>query len=469
MKHRLSLTIRLLIFVLCIATIICIIGYALRNRYLPLTYQPEHCRESEEPLDNPYRGFYHLYGYTLSEKSPEDAQNWSQQILARDYEQLVLLQINMKNYPDSDLSENALNQLDLLLKEFTSAGKQLILRFIYDWDGNGLTSEPQTREQISVHMTQTAEIVNKYKSHIFLLQGISTGNYGEMHHTNYSSEEDITFLMNHLASVMDSDIFLSVRTPAHLRGILKSFEPLADAAPYDGTLAARLGLYNDGMLGSVYDLGTYDDTSYLDSEDYLEAGTREEELAFQNILCQFVPNGGETVVDNPYNDIENAIGDLNTMHVSYLSRDHDGAVLDKWLASTYEGINGLDYIEAHLGYRYVLTDSGITFDALLDNTAVLHFSVQNTGFAPAYRRFDSVMTLTDTTSGLTTSFPVSFDNRTLQSGETATLTLDLPVRTLEAGTYELAFSMTDSSTSLPIYFANEGAGTNIKLGTLTIP
>ena len=48
---------------------------------------------------------------------------------------------------------------------------------------------------------------------------------------------------------------------------------------------------------------------------------REEELAFQDVLCSSVPSGGEVIVDNPYNDLENAIADLKTMHVSYLNED----------------------------------------------------------------------------------------------------------------------------------------------------
>ena len=46
-----------------------------------------------------------------------------------------------------------------------------------------------------------------------------------------------------------------------------------------------------------------------------EAGTdqawnRMEELAFQEKLCSRVPNGGEVIIDNEYNDLECAIADL---------------------------------------------------------------------------------------------------------------------------------------------------------------
>ena len=107
------------------------------------------------------------------------------------------------------------------------------------------------------------------------------------------------------------------------------------------------------MLGSVYDLGTYDDTPLTSASEFNEQGTRSEELLFQNKLCQYVPNGGEVTVNNEYNDLENAIADLATMHVSYLNGEHDPEVLSKWKNSVYtgsdifSGVNGFDYMSAH--------------------------------------------------------------------------------------------------------------------------
>ena len=64
---------------------------------------------------------------------------------------------------------------------------------------------------------------------------------------------------------------------------------------------------------------------------------------------------GEVIVDNPYNNLENAIADLKTMHVSYLNEDYDRNVLDKWAATVvntddcYDGMDGWSYVERHLG------------------------------------------------------------------------------------------------------------------------
>ena len=42
---------------------------------------------------------------------------------------LVLLEINLKNYANTDISSSAQQQLDTILTQYTSAKKQIILRF----------------------------------------------------------------------------------------------------------------------------------------------------------------------------------------------------------------------------------------------------------------------------------------------------------------------------------------------------
>lgn len=104
------------------------------------------------------------------------------------------------------------------------------------------------------------------------------------------------------------------------------------------------------MLGTANDTGTYGDTP-ASADAYRSAWVREDELDFQNRLCNFVPNGGEVILDNPFNDFDHALSDLSRMHVSYLNSEHDLVVLDKWKNSVYhdevsvfDGISGYDYI-----------------------------------------------------------------------------------------------------------------------------
>lgn len=427
-------------------------------------YEAAAMTENSEILNNPYCGFYHLYGYLLSEEGRKPARQWCENMLANDSQSILLLQINLRQYSNKSISSFALDQLDTILSTFSGADRQLIVRFLYDWDGNALQTEPASQDQILSHMKQVAPVVNRFSSHVFLLQGIFTGNCGEMNQTHYGDREHLSLFMETLASVTSPDIFLSVRTPQHLRTITGTRTPLDSSQAYTGTLPARLGLYNDGMLGDAYDCGTYDDTPFAGTSDPAEKGTRSEEIQFQNQLCLYVPNGGEAVLDNPYNDLDRAIQDLRQMHVSYLSADHEASVLDKWKASQYQGTSGdpfdgnsgYDYIAAHLGYRYVVRDSWVTGTKGFRPRPILHITLENTGFSPAYRPFDTKIFLQNTDSGEKISLPADFDNRTLLPDKPQTLSLPIDIKSVPEGIWQLSLSMTDQATGISIQFANGG-------------
>ncbi|MCM1044800.1 MAG: DUF4832 domain-containing protein [Candidatus Gastranaerophilales bacterium] len=440
------------------------------------TYQSVSYVEGNVSLDNPYCGFYHMYGFALSEEDAATAADQCRQRIDFCDTQLMLIEINLKNYSNSDLSDAALAQLDAILSELYTAKKQVILRFLYDWDGRANKTEPASIDQILRHMDQTAPIVNKYADAILITQGTFAGNYGEMTSPHYGSTEHNRQLITHLASVTSPAIFLSVRTPAQLRGILDTKLPVTEENAFGSELAARLGLYNDGMLGSVFDLGTYDDTPFEDSDNPAKAGTRSEELAFQEYLCQYVPNGGEVVINNAYNDLENAIPDLRRMHITYLNIAYDSAVLNKWKDTIYQeddcfdGISGYDYINAHLGYRYVLSSSRLSWNKRDLSSASLSLTIWNTGFAPAYRLFEAALTLEETETGASQSLTVFLDNRTIRAGSKSTFSLPLDLSQFADGTYDIYFSLSDPYTGQTIGFANADipdAG-NIFLGTVTI-
>lgn len=452
------------------------IGSALYTHFGTPSYEPAIQKESAVSAANPYCGFYHLYGYQLSEDGIRPAREWASQVLANDDNSIVLLQINLLRYKEQQISDKALTQLDCIISSFADADKQIILRFLYDWDGNGLQSEPSSLEQVASHMDDVAPIVNAHKNYVFLLQGIFTGNCGEMNQTHYGSREDIRYLMEHLASVISPEIYLSVRTPSHLRTILGTSSPFTEVSPYDGSLSARLGLFNDGMFGNEFDCGTYDDTPLSETSDITQKGTRAEELSFQNNLCRYVPNGGEAVLANSYNDLDRAIPDLFQMHVSYLSCDHEASVLNKWKKSTYtgedsafSGVNGYEYIRSHLGYRLVVTASDVTFSGLFSSLIQVGVTLENRGFSPCYRPFETVLTARHE-NGDFYQFPISFDTRTLDSKQEKTLSVMLKRSDLPKGNYVLSLKMTDIATKTAISFANTSAQKKdgVPLGTLSI-
>lgn len=423
--------------------------------------------ETSESLSNPYMGWYTLLGARLSENGEPNYPNADN--YTKDEAGLILLEVNLNNYSETDLTDNALSQLDRLFSAWRETGCQLILRFLYDWDGKALETEPSAFSQILRHIEQVAPIVNKYTDIIYIMQGVFVGNHGEMHSTKYMSNENLITLAETLYSLIDPAIYLAVRTPAQLRTITKTKEPLSADEAFSGSLISRLSLFNDGMLGTVYDTGTYGDASKEEAEYYYK-WTRADEIEFQNQMCRYAPNGGEVVIDNTYNDIENAVADMSAMHVSYLNSAHDGSVLNKWKNSAYNGENGYDYITKHMGYRFMLIGSSISYEAPFGTEATLSLTIENLGFANCYKEFEVTVTAVSESGETAFSIMADTDTRFWDTDSETAISLSLPIRDIDAGTYRLYIQVYDPILEREILLANEGSHTEwgYSIGSLEI-
>lgn len=458
---------------LIIAVFLAVVGIFYFNSFRFPVYTSALYTESVEELDNPYIGWYQMYAYTLSDTETFDLKQLPEQESGPG---LILLQVNLRNYAQTTISSTGLQQLNDILDAWHSIGKQLIVRILYDWDGAAMETEPKSLSLILEHMSQTAEIINRHSDCIYILQGIFVGSWGEMHSSDYTNENDIFTLINHLSSVTDPDIFLAVRTPEQWRTIVKSSLPLTSEQAFDGSLAARLSLFNDGMLGSDTDFDTYAAPDTVISLSGLEKRPRQAELLFQNDLCRYVPNGGEVIVSNPYNDLSSAVPDLKSTHASYLNSKYDDAVLSKWRQDTYQGndsfhgMNGYDYISRHLGYRYVIRSSDFFFEDSRTEDATLSIVLENVGFSNSYKTFDVTLTLKSNISSQEFILPVRTDTRFWDTDSQIGLEIPLELRKLTRGTYNIFLSIDDPVSGYPIYLANTEAehGTSYFVGTLTL-
>lgn len=330
---------KILITVFCVLAILLIGGgtilyYYKTSHYITATLKQEVGQEIIGALNRPECGWYQLHAYYLRPDTPLSASDlYINKTDDNGYTyRLSLLEFNLAEYRNRELDETALGNIRQVFERFSNTESSVIVRFLYDWDGLGLEKEPDSISTILQHMKQTSEILNDFEDFIYTTQGIFVGSWAEMHHSKYLSSEDMTKLLVYYASVTSPSIYLAVRTPNHYRTILQEMEEHPERYSQYGVsienITARLGLFNDGMLGSASDTGTYQNTP--DTAARSEEKLRADELAFQKELCINVPNGGEVVIDNPYNDWKNAVSDLKTMHVSYLNQMYDDAVINKW-------------------------------------------------------------------------------------------------------------------------------------------
>ena len=466
---------KIIIILLLVFAMLCGAGSTgLRYFHYDVKMQPEKFTESAEKIKNPNRGFYYIYRFQIGE-NPEDYTKELADEMEEDTETtLSMAEINLQGYRTGSLSDAALFNIRNLFLAMKETDRKWIVRFLYDWDGQNQKKEPDNIEVIIGHMEQLGSILKENKDCIFTMQGLFIGNWGEMHGTKFADTASMKKLAAKLAESTDSSTYLAVRTPVQWRQITG----LLDPAKAKSGLSKRLGLFNDGMLADKSDCGTYGEKSKKKAGKNA-AWTRKEELAFQNKLCLNVPNGGEVITDNPYNDIEAAISDMKTMHVTYINEDYDPAVIEKWAASTvhtsdcFDGMDGKNYIERHLGYRLLLSNVKMSHNFGKD-TVKVSLSFRNEGFAPLYRSCNGTVIIKDETGNTIMKKKLNADFTKLEggskSGQTLTASFTFSLRKREESTYSMYFSMTDQQDGTPIILANNEKMTEngYRIGTVTI-
>lgn len=456
MKNKKRVVIRIFI---CLVVVISLLFF--QQFHYNLSAQTVTFTESSRILKNPNRGFYHIWGFYITDESMD----WENVILSKGVDDgfsLELVEINLQEYRDGLISDKGIRNLKELFEGLAKQDKHYVARFLYDWDGRNMEVEPSNIDIIVGHIKQLKPILQKHADSIFVLQSLLVGDCGEIHDTKFADTKSLRILASELAAVSTSDTYLAVRTPVQWRKITQTYgnKELKENSPYKN----RLGLYNDGMLGNVYDCGTYGDQKRKQAGKY-KAWTREEEIDFQDNLCRAVPNGGEVVLVNEYNDIDRAICDMEKMHITYINQDHDLQVMEKWRNSTvdtddiFDGMDGISYMQARLGYRLVLRKCQMQ-QAFWKDKLYIRLDISNSGFAPIYKACDaSLIFVPKTEDGNRYSIQVSHHLQELAGGsetdQISTIRASVPLSKLSRADYDVYFKLVDRASGEMIYFANE--------------
>ena len=156
------------------------------------------------------------------------------------------------------------------------------------------------------------------------------------------------------------------------------------------------------------------------------------------------------------------------MHVTYINRDYDRNVLNKWAESAVQtegcfyGMDGLTYIERHLGYRLLITEVSMEHDFWRDVVCV-DIAMKNVGFAPLYKECRVSLILCEKQTGEQWVFDVPQELSALSGGknaeQTQTLSVEIPLREFWEKNYEVYVKIEDKSTGRQLQLANEQEGT----------
>lgn len=96
----------------------------------------------------------------------------------------------------------------------------MILRPVYDRVGKGRQHEPETFEQVMMHLQQMGEALQQNAFSVVIFQGLLVGSWGEMHDSSYLSQEHLEKLSQCILPYLEKEIYLAVRTPAQWRQLV---------------------------------------------------------------------------------------------------------------------------------------------------------------------------------------------------------------------------------------------------------
>lgn len=448
------------------------------SRHWEVSVSADSFTESAASLSNPDMGTYLIYGFAITDQNVNYYTLVADKFKNDRSNTLAMIQINLRSYSEGEISEAGLEHIAELFDALRSiTGKRLLVRFLYDWDGKNLDTEPKSFDIILTHIRQLESILHDNLDQIFVLQGLFLGNWGEMNGSRYLNRNYYKLLTDALVSVTDDSTFLAVRMPAQWRAITDLADITADSL-YSHPYAWRFSLYNDGIMGNEGDYGTYGTRSRATAGDFTH-WNREEELEFQNQLCRFVPNGGEVIIDNAFNDFENALPTLRQMRITYINEDYDRKVLQKWAqtvisdGSVYDGMDGYTYVKRHLGYRLLIDSADMAYHVKDDSLSV-RVNMRNTGFAPLYGSKEGRLILHHIENNTYYIYPFEEDipvlSRTESKEDVFTLQQQLSLSALPTGVYTASFQLWDNDTDCQLQLAVETPQTAVgyRLGTFTI-
>lgn len=431
--------------------------------------------ESSQLLVNPDCGFYKAFAGKLianSNSSPVDLNKMAENAGAYG---LFHLRIGLEDFSanagarDREIDSSALNGLRSMLDSLRDLKMSAIIRFSYnvngaeDSSGNYLENEPSIT-WIVKHIKSLGAVISEYKDVILGVESGMVGPWGEQHSTALGSHEKSNAGTYHkivqawLEST-PSEIGVTVRRPLYFTYWLNkqysldlSVDDLADFDSGKYSNASRVGVYNDGYLGSSSDLGTFTN--------------RDAEIAFIGNQAQNTYYGGEVVADKKTGTIGeyNAVSYLEKegfiTHTSYLNIDWNyEQVISKWQANTYKG-SDLTYknkttefvfVNNRLGYRHLVTSVSAPNRGRAGETVTLILEIENKGFARMFRK--PVATVIVKNEVKTESLECELDLTTIDSLDSKTFTLQIPLNEKIKGESEIYINL-QTVYGRNIYFAN---------------
>ena len=306
---------------------------------------------------------------------------------------------------NQDLTEDALNVLQETLDSIRANRGFAVVRICYDPWYNGRSNVTPDHEWVLKHVKQLAPVLSKNTDVIVALEMGMHGAYGEMHSDTNITYDRIAEATNLMLRNTPPELKILTRTGNYSAKVLGfddwgvdfhiDGEKFKEIAKAKGDTMYRVGMFNDGYLGTQYDYGTW-------GADCKTSICREEGVAWLEKYGINTPYGGEalTTVENyqVINTPEFLSYEGFRTHTSYLNIQWNNNLIDSWKKTHFTGkdyeydgtkedsLTGFKYINDHLGYRFVLRESWVSDTVGSDGIFRAKLRIQNVGFGNLTRK-----------------------------------------------------------------------------------
>ena len=406
------------------------------RRRAKISFRKASLRELCGDYVSPGRGWYHIYTFRPDQQDEEQLR-W---LPFEDHETIALLRLDIGAFRSSSIDDKTLAFIQRILTRFAEAGKDIILRILYDVDGRGMAHEPAAFDLVCDHMRSIGSVVAEHAREILLVQGLFVGSWGEMHDSKFLDPEAIRKLWETWQEATEGAIPLAVRKPVYARMIGEE---------------AGIGLYDDAILADETHMGTFGIRTRREASN-LESWRAEDEYVFIDKQMNRVPIGGE-VIGGETMDSEAIIKELRRLRVTYLNSIYHPDVLTRWKElPAPDGENLYQYVGDHMGYRLVVREAKMRRGQLV-------IAMENEGFAPLYEAAQLWLVAVDSQQHRC-SIKLAFDLRTLLPGVKKTFIVDNMEELHTECEYLLYLQAVRKRDGGMIRFANEGAGRMLRIG-----
>ncbi|SHL24861.1 DUF4832 domain-containing protein [Fibrobacter sp. UWH4] len=298
-----------------------------------------------------------------------------------------------------DLTEDALNVLQQTFDNIRDYGGHVIVRICYDPWYNGRSNVTPAHEWVLKHVKQLAPVLSKNTDVIVALEMGMHGAYGEMHSDTSITYDRVAEAVNLMLRNTPPELKILTRTGNYSAKVLGfdnwgvdfhiDGETFAEIAKAKGDTMYRVGMFNDGYLGTQYDYGTW-------GADCKTSICREEGVAWLEKYSINTPYGGEALTTADGYQVINtpeflAYEGFRT-HTSYLNIQWNNNLINSWKKTLFkqkdfdydparvDSLSGFKYINDHLGYRFVLRESWLSDTVGADGILRAKLRIQNVGF-----------------------------------------------------------------------------------------